>query len=77
MAHIIIVGSALGGMTMAFEMRENARTTERITVVSNNPTFNSVNSKHWVAVNWRKREEIELDAGARSLPSMYSRPIAA
>ena len=64
MAHIIIVGSGLGGMTMAFEMRENARPTDRITVVSNNPTFHFVPSNPWVAVNWRKREEIELDAGA-------------
>ena len=64
MAHIIIVGSGLGGMTMAFEMRENARPTDRITVVSNNPTFHFVPSNPWVAVNWRKREEIELDVGA-------------
>jgi sulfide:quinone oxidoreductase len=64
MAHIIIIGSGLGGMTMAFEMRENARPGDRITVVSNNPTFHFVPSNPWVAVNWRKREEIELDAGA-------------
>jgi len=63
MAHIVIVGSGLGGMTMAFEMRENARPTDRITVVSNNPKFHFVPSNPWVAVNWRKREEIELDAG--------------
>ncbi len=62
MAHIVIVGSGLGGMTMAFEMRENARPTDRITVVSNNPKFHFVPSNPWVAVNWRKREEIELDA---------------
>jgi sulfide:quinone oxidoreductase len=64
MAHIIIVGSGLGGMTMAFEMRDGARPGDRITVVSNNPTFHFVPSNPWVAVNWRKREEIELDAGA-------------
>lgn len=64
MAHIVIVGSGLGGMTMAFEMRENARPGDCITVVSNNPTFHFVPSNPWVAVNWRKREEIELDAGA-------------
>ncbi len=63
MAHIVIVGSGLGGMTMAFEMRESARPTDRITVVSNNPKFHFVPSNPWVAVNWRKREEIELDAG--------------
>lgn len=63
MAHVVIVGSGLGGMTMAFEMRENARSEDRITVVSNNPKFHFVPSNPWVAVDWRKREEIELDAG--------------
>jgi sulfide:quinone oxidoreductase len=63
MAHIVIVGGGLGGMTMAFEMREHARPTDRITVVSNNPKFHFVPSNPWVAVNWRKREDIELDAG--------------
>ncbi|MGE5471514.1 MAG: NAD(P)/FAD-dependent oxidoreductase [Bacteroidota bacterium] len=63
MAHIIIVGSGLGGMTMAFEMRADAGPGDRITVVSNNPKFHFVPSNPWVAVNWRKREEIELEAG--------------
>jgi sulfide:quinone oxidoreductase len=63
MAHIIIVGSGLGGMTMAFEMRADARPGDRITVVSNNPKFHFVPSNPWVAVDWRKREEIEVDAG--------------
>jgi sulfide:quinone oxidoreductase len=63
MAHIIIVGSGLGGMTMAFEMRADARPDDRITVVSNNPKFHFVPSNPWVAVDWRKREEIEVEAG--------------
>ncbi|MFZ2268720.1 MAG: FAD/NAD(P)-binding oxidoreductase [Azonexus sp.] len=63
MAHIIIVGSGLGGMTMAFEMRADARPGDRITVVSNNPKFHFVPSNPWVAVDWRKREDIEVDAG--------------
>jgi len=63
MAHIIIVGSGLGGMTMAFEMRADARPEDRITVVSNNPKFHFVPSNPWVAVDWRKREEIEVEAG--------------
>ncbi len=63
MAHVVIVGSGLGGMSMAFEMRENARPEDRVTVVSNNPKFHFVPSNPWVAVDWRKRDEIELDAG--------------
>lgn len=63
MAHIIIVGSGLGGMTMAFEMRADARPDDRISVISNNPKFHFVPSNPWVAVDWRKREDIEVDAG--------------
>lgn len=63
MAHIVIIGAGLGGMTMAYDMRHHARADDTITVVSNNPKFHFVPSNPWVAVNWRKREEIELDAG--------------
>ena len=62
MAHIVIIGAGLGGMTMAYDMRHHARSEDKITVVSNNPKFHFVPSNPWVAVNWRKREEIELDA---------------
>ncbi len=60
MAHIVILGAGIGGMPMAFEMRENAREEDRITVVSNTPNFHFVPSNPWVAVNWRTRADIEL-----------------
>ncbi|MDO9465986.1 MAG: FAD-dependent oxidoreductase [Thiobacillus sp.] len=60
MAHIVILGAGIGGMPMAFEMRENARTEDRITVISNTPHFHFVPSNPWVAVNWRTRADIEL-----------------
>ncbi len=63
MAHIVILGAGLGGMPMAYEMREQARPGDRITVISNNPKFHFVPSNPWVAVSWRKREDIELDVG--------------
>jgi sulfide:quinone oxidoreductase len=61
MAHIVIIGAGLGGMPMAFEMREIARPEDRVTVVANTKTFHFVPSNPWVAVDWRKREEIELE----------------
>jgi len=60
MAHIVILGAGIGGMPMAFEMRENARSDDRITVISNTPTFHFVPSNPWVAVNWRTKNDIEL-----------------
>ena len=61
MAHIIIIGAGIGGLPMAFEMREMARPEDRVTVLANTKTFHFVPSNPWVAVNWRKREEIELE----------------
>ncbi len=61
MAHIVILGAGIGGMPMAYEMRENARPTDRITVISNNPKFHFVPSNPWVAVDWRTRSDIELE----------------
>lgn len=61
MAHILIIGAGLGGMPMALEMREIARPEDRVTVVSNSTKFHFVPSNPWVAVDWRKREEIELE----------------
>ncbi len=61
MAHIVILGAGIGGMPMAYEMRELARAEDKITVISNNPKFHFVPSNPWVAVNWRTRDDIEMD----------------
>ena len=58
MAHIVILGAGIGGMPMAYELREQLRPEDRITVVSDQPYFHFVPSNPWVAVNWRKREDI-------------------
>ncbi|MBS1173767.1 MAG: sulfide-quinone reductase, partial [Proteobacteria bacterium] len=60
MAHIVILGAGIGGMTMAYEMREQARTEDKVTVISNLPYFQFTPSNPWVAVNWRKRDDITL-----------------
>lgn len=60
MAHIVILGAGLGGLPMAFEMKEQARPTDTVTVISNAPNFHFVPSNPWVAVDWRDRDEIEL-----------------
>ena len=62
MAHVVIMGAGIGGLPAAFEMREALRKEDRITVVSNTPTFHFVPSNPWVAVNWRKRRELVRSA---------------
>ena len=61
MAHIVILGAGIGGMPMAYEMKALARSEDKITVISDSPRFQFVPSNPWVAVNWRKRSDIEID----------------
>jgi sulfide:quinone oxidoreductase len=58
MAHIVILGAGIGGLPMAYDMRKRARKEDRITVISNVDYFQFVPSNPWVAVNWRKRDDI-------------------
>jgi sulfide:quinone oxidoreductase len=60
MAHVVILGAGLGGMPMAYEMKEQLRKDDILTVVGNGPNFHFVPSNPWVAVNWRKRDDIEF-----------------
>ena len=63
MAHILILGAGIGGMPMAYEMREMLGSRDKVTVISNNPKFHFTPSNPWVAVDWRTREDIELEIG--------------
>ena len=61
MAHIVILGAGLGGMPMALEMRAKARRSDKITVISDQPTFSFTPSNPWVAVDWRKPDAIQVE----------------
>ena len=61
MAHIVVLGAGIGGMSMAYEMKEQARPGDRVTVISKDAHFHFVPSNPWVAVDWRKRKDIEVD----------------
>ncbi|QDX80880.1 pyridine nucleotide-disulfide oxidoreductase [Denitratisoma sp. DHT3] len=64
MAHIVIIGAGLGGLPMAYEMRDHARPEDRITVIAKDRLFHFVPSNPWVAVHWRTRKDIEFDPAA-------------
>jgi len=61
MAHIVILGAGLGGVPMALEMRQKARTADKVTVINNRPTFDFTPSNPWVAVDWRKPDDIRVE----------------
>jgi sulfide:quinone oxidoreductase len=62
MAHIVILGAGIGGLPCAYDMRKALGTEHTITVVNRGETFHFVPSNPWVAVQWRKRSDIEFPA---------------
>jgi sulfide:quinone oxidoreductase len=60
MAHIVVLGAGIGGMPAAYELRETLGKAHEITVVNANDYFQFVPSNPWLAVGWRKRDQITL-----------------
>ncbi|WP_102225137.1 NAD(P)/FAD-dependent oxidoreductase [Acidimangrovimonas sediminis] len=61
MAHIVVLGAGLGGSIMAYEMKDQLRPEDRITVVTKDPKYHFVPSNPWVAVGWRTPDDISID----------------
>ncbi len=61
MANIIILGAGIGGMSAAYEIRESIGKEHQITVVGEGSIFNFTPSNPWLAVGWRKPDDIRLD----------------
>jgi sulfide:quinone oxidoreductase len=60
MADIVILGAGIGGLPMAYDMRKRAQPHDKVIVVSDVDYFHFVPSNPWVAVNWRKRDDIQF-----------------
>ena len=61
MADIVIMGAGLSGAIMAYEMKDQMRREDRLTVVTKDPLYHFVPSNPWVPVGWRTRELIQVD----------------
>jgi sulfide:quinone oxidoreductase len=78
MAHIVVLGAGLSGAIMAYEMRDQMRAEDTITVITKDPKYHFVPSNPWIAVNWRKREDISVDlAPVFAKKKIGFKPIAA
>lgn len=61
MARIIVLGAGIGGVPMAFEMRENVGKEHEVVVISDSPTFHFVPSNPWIPPKWRKPEDLKIE----------------
>lgn len=60
MSHVVVLGAGLGGMPAAYELRQVLAKEHQVTVVNASEYFQFVPSNPWLAVGWRKREQITL-----------------
>jgi sulfide:quinone oxidoreductase len=60
MSRIIVLGAGIGGVPMAFELREKLGHKAEITVVAESEWFQFTPSNPWVSVNWRKAEDVKV-----------------
>lgn len=67
MAHIVILGGGIAGVSAAYEIREALGKAHKVTVVSKVPYFQFTPSNPWVAVKWRTKKDITVDL-ATTLP---------
>jgi len=61
MTHVVVLGAGLGGIIMAYEMKRKLQRDDRLTVVNLGPSYSFVPSNPWIAVGWRKPEDISVD----------------
>ena len=60
MPRVVVLGAGIGGVPMAFELREKLGRKVEIDVVSESEWFQFVPSNPWVAVSWRKPEDVKV-----------------
>jgi sulfide:quinone oxidoreductase len=64
-AHIVIIGAGIGGMSQAYELRAALGREHRITVVGEGERFSFTPSNPWVAVGWRRPDEVQIEVRER------------
>ena len=60
MAHIIVLGAGIGGMSAAYELRGALGKGHAVTVVGDGDLFSFTPSNPWVAVGWRRPADIQI-----------------
>jgi len=61
MAHIVVLGAGIGGMSAAYELRAGLDRSHRITLLGEGGMFSFTPSNPWVAVGWRQGADIQVD----------------
>ncbi|WP_422001281.1 NAD(P)/FAD-dependent oxidoreductase [Reyranella sp.] len=68
MPRIVVLGAGIGGISMAYELRTKVGRKAELVVVSDSEWFHFVPSNPWVALRWRRPDDIKVH-----LPSTLAR----
>ncbi len=58
MAHIIVIGAGVGGMPAAYDLKNTLGKDHEVTLIGSSEYFQFTPSNPWVAVGWRKPEQV-------------------
>ena len=63
MAHIVVLGAGIGGLPAAYDLRGALGKAHAVTVINAADSFQFTPSNPWVAVGWRKPEQVIVPLG--------------
>ena len=62
MAHVVVLGAGIGGMTAAYDLRGELNEQDHtVTVIGDKPAFEFTPSNPWIAVGWRQRMDTSIN----------------
>jgi len=61
MAKIVVMGAGIGGISQVYELRKELGKDHDIVLIGDSNHFEFTPSNPWVAVGWRKEEQIKVD----------------
>ncbi len=61
MARIVVMGAGIGGISQVYELRKALGKEHQLTLVGDSDRFEFTPSNPWVAVGWRKQDQITID----------------
>ena len=60
MAHVVVIGAGIGGMPAAYDLKKRLGRQHEVTLVGTSEHFQFTPSNPWVAVGWRKPEDVKV-----------------
>jgi sulfide:quinone oxidoreductase len=60
MTTVVVLGAGIGGISQVFELRKELGKGDRVVMVNDSEFFEFTPSNPWVAVGWRKPEQIRV-----------------